>query len=209
MSRITVIENNTRTDRVMNEQKNLILTIVISVTILFGWQLAFPPAQVEPQSTNQAVGSQPTLPSLSSDQVMVDVEKSLTVSDALEQSEATRVAIENAELSGSISLKGARFDDLRLSSYKKELNGEEAVDLFAPSGTDQAYFAEFGWIPSDKSVAVPNHNTVWTADKEVLTSEQPITLSWTNPVGITFRMEIALDEHYLFNVKQSVENNSY
>ena len=60
----------------------------------------------------------------------------------------------------------------------------------------------------DKAIALPNHNTVWKADSEVLSATQPVRLSWISPQNLTFKMEISLDEHYLFNVKQSVENQS-
>lgn len=192
----------------MNDQKNLILTVVISLMILIGWQMIFPPQLPEEGAVEKPLGDQPTLPVPSDEQVMQRIEKSLTVSDALEKTKSVRVRIENSELSGTIALKGARFDDLRLSTYNKTLNGNNPVDLLAPSGTDQAYFAEFGWISSDKMVTVPTHNSVWQADGDVLSASQPLTLSWTSPENVTFRMHISLDKHYLFDVKQSVENNS-
>ncbi|MEQ9811541.1 MAG: membrane protein insertase YidC, partial [Azospirillaceae bacterium] len=50
--------------------------------------------------------------------------------------------------------------------------------------------------------------TVWEADRETLTPGNPVTLSWTNPAGIVFEQELAIDENYLFTVTQRVTNGS-
>lgn len=194
----------------MNEQKNLILTVVISVMILMGWQLAFPPQVPQEKSlTGQTMSSEgASVPGLSEQKAAAALEKMLTVSDALKQTESARIVIENQELAGSISLKGARFDHLRLTTYDQTLQGNDPVQLLAPSGTEQAYFADFGWISADKNYAVPDQNTLWKADGEVLNHDNAVTLEWTSPQKITFRLAIALDDHYLFDVKQTVINHS-
>jgi YidC/Oxa1 family membrane protein insertase len=130
--------------------------------------------------------------------------------DVINETKSSRIRIENEEISGTISLKGARFDDIRLTHYKETVDkNSKAIDLLAPSGTDGAYFVEFGWVSSgNTTVTLPNHQSVWTADNDLLTDKKPVTLSWINPQGITFKMQITLDEHYVFNVKQSVTNAS-
>lgn len=192
----------------MNDQKNLILTVVLSVIILVAWQMIMPQPTPVANTVTTTPSDQAILPTLSAEKAMAELERSLTVSDVLKATEAQRVKIENAELAGSIALKGARFDNLRLSTYDKTLKGNDPVELLAPSGTEQSYFADFGWISNDKTTIVPDHSTVWSADTDRLTSTRPVTLSWQSPQNITFRMEISLDEHYLFDVKQSIENKS-
>ena len=39
-----------------------------------------------------------------------------------------------------------------------------------------------------------------------MTDQSPIKISWTNDLGIIFEKEIALDDKYLFSIKQSVIN---
>ena len=57
-----------------------------------------------------------------------------------------RVAIDTPALKGSISLRGARIDDLYLEQYPvTTAKGSPKVELFRPEGAQQAYFAEFGW----------------------------------------------------------------
>jgi YidC/Oxa1 family membrane protein insertase len=78
--------------------------------------------------------------------------------------------------------------------------------LLSPVGAKGSYFGQFGW--SGQGVAVPDADTLWTASAPTLTPGKPVTLSWTNPTGQTFEQIIAVDEGYLFTVKQRVANLS-
>jgi len=42
-------------------------------------------------------------------------------------------------------------------------------------------------------MALPSSDTQWTADKELLTPDSPVTLTWDNGEGLTFKREIAID----------------
>ena len=54
---------------------------------------------------------------------------------------------------------------------------------------------------------MPDATTVWTSNQQTLTPENPVTLSWKNPDGITFFQEISLDANYMFTIKQRVHNS--
>jgi hypothetical protein len=57
-----------------------------------------------------------------------------------------RVPIQTPTLKGSLSLQGARIDDLYLTNYKETLDkNSPPVELFRPQGMEHAYFAQFGW----------------------------------------------------------------
>jgi len=117
-----------------------------------------------------------------------------------------RLAIRSPRLEGSIALKGARFDDLRLMNYRETIEkGSPKVELLQPGGTEQPYYAEFGWI-GDKSIRTPNAGTVWTADGNRLEPGKPVTLRWDNGEGLIFERRIELDENYMFTVTQRVRN---
>ncbi|WP_421021612.1 membrane protein insertase YidC, partial [Klebsiella pneumoniae] len=59
--------------------------------------------------------------------------------------ETPRVAIQTADLQGSINLKGARIDDLTLTKYKQTIDkNSPPIRLLSPRGTKDAYFAGFG-----------------------------------------------------------------
>ena len=58
-----------------------------------------------------------------------------------------RVKIETPSLTGSISLKGARIDDLSLVKFRETVDpASPAIVLYSPSGTAEPYYAEFGWV---------------------------------------------------------------
>lgn len=120
-----------------------------------------------------------------------------------------RINIKNDKLSGSIRVKGARFDNLSLSKYKNTLDEDsKAVELLAPSGTATPYYAEFGWLSTDSSVKLPNSDTMWKVVGKELTSKTPLTLEWNNGNGVKFVRRISIDENYMFSIEQIVENNS-
>ena len=56
---------------------------------------------------------------------------------------------------------------------------------------------------------MPTSNTPWELESgETLTPDSPITLSWDNGAGLIFRRTIEIDENYMFQVTQSVENTT-
>jgi YidC/Oxa1 family membrane protein insertase len=59
--------------------------------------------------------------------------------------------------------------------------------------------------PGD-AVPVPGPTTRWTANNDSLTQEQPVTLTWDNGEGLIFKRTFAVDEHYMFTMRQSVES---
>ena len=130
------------------------------------------------------------------------------VQETLEQD--ARLPIQNDSVKGSIRLKGARFDEILLTKYKQTIEeNSPAVELFAPAKTAEAFFAEYGWLSSDEKLRLPSKDTQWQViEGKELTPQTPVTLVWYNGQGITFKYVISMDEHYLFNVQQSVENHS-
>ena len=122
---------------------------------------------------------------------------------------AARVQINSARLSGSIQLKGGQFDDLILTNYRETLAPDSPqITLLSPSQAPKAYFAQFGWVGADRSVALPDGNTVWTTNTTEFSPDQPVTLRWDNGKGVVFSRTLALDENYMFTITQRVDNNS-
>lgn len=131
-----------------------------------------------------------------------------TRTEVIQKTTNQRVRIETASLHGSINLKGVRFDDLTLAKYYEKPNQKEEVVLFSPSETKERYFADFGFLTSNPNLETPKPDTLWQADGAKLTTENPVTLSWTNSQNISFKIKISVDENYLFKVEQTIINNS-
>jgi YidC/Oxa1 family membrane protein insertase len=120
-----------------------------------------------------------------------------------------RVAIETPALKGSINLVGGRIDDLRLADYRETVDPTSPlVELFAPAGTEHPYYAEFGWVAEPGGPVVPTADTQWSASEGPLAPGHDVTLTWNNGAGLTFKRIYSVDDHYMFTLRQSVENAS-
>ena len=121
-----------------------------------------------------------------------------------------RVKIAAPRVTGSISLLGARLDDIVLTDYRETLEpGSPHVRLLEPRSDDHPYYVQYGWTPAiGENAKVPDNDSMWTASAGNLTDKSPVTLSWDNGAGLTFQIEMSVDADYLFSVKQKVVNAS-
>ncbi len=199
------------------EQRNVILAIVLSVTIILGWQLLFPPPpppEPDPTTESQTAERQdgapdglapsgaPNVPGLAQTPVVPPSRDALIA-------QTPRVRIASDRLSGSISTTGARIDDLVLSDYRETIDpNSPQITLLSPSALAGGFFADFGWWASPgPGIAVADRATKWTADRPRLTPDDPVTLSWSNGLGLRFSQIVSVDEDYMFTVTQRVHND--
>lgn len=189
-----------------SEKRNLMLAMLASMVIFTGYYYFYERHQ-KPAPSQQATQSTPT-PA----QPAQDVAAPLPMVSPLSYEEAKKgpqIEIRTDAVTGSLSLTGARLDDLLLNGYKETLDPQSgSVRLLSPSGTSQSYYMESGWIIPDKNIQAPTASTVWTADKKVLSPDSPVTLSWKNPQGIEFRRTLSIDNQYMIIVKDSLYNHS-
>jgi YidC/Oxa1 family membrane protein insertase len=191
----------------VDNQRNLILAIVLSALVLFGWSFLsekfFPTAN--PPATKVVDGKSVAVPQPHADPAL---DSPARIRDrALVLRESPRVKIESPMLAGSINLKGARIDDLVLPTYRETIKEDSPpIRLFSPGGTADAYFAGFGW--SGDGVALPGPDTLWAASATTLSPGRPVTLSWTNPQNLRFEIGLAIDDAYMFTVTQKVSNGT-
>ncbi len=202
----------------MSDQKNLLLAIVLSAIVLLGWQfLVIAPREQAPATPGQEqpVAGQPPSQADPLDPVGaggVELQPAGDVSSALPRAEARaqseRVKIRSPRLIGSIALTGAVIDDIIFKDYRETVDfSSPNITLFNPVGASNAYFAKFGWS-KQKDVAVPQSDTVWTADNDTLSPESPVTLSWNNGAGLVFEQEFSIDENFMIAVTQRVRNQA-
>ena len=123
--------------------------------------------------------------------------------------EDKRINFKNDAVSGSIRLKGARFDDLYLTKYNVSLDeNSPKVELLKPSTAENQYFADLGWLSLDKSLKLPTADTVWNSTSSELTPDNAVVLTWNNGNGLEFVRKITLDKNYLFTIEDTVINNT-
>jgi YidC/Oxa1 family membrane protein insertase len=207
----------------MND-KNTLLAIILSVFVLVGWQIFFGLPQVEKQkqiqqqqaqeqgqgTPQQPPGTKPgptTTPPPGPGQPTAAPPEGKTREVAL--AESPRVRIDTPSLSGSIALKGARIDDLLLIRYRETVDpNSPPIVLLAPSGSPSPYYAEFGWSPpAGAAVKMPGLDTLWQQQGSgALTVGHPVTLTWDNGEGLEFRRTIAVDDKYMFTIRDEVAN---
>ena len=208
----------------MTDNRNTILAVILSGLVLIGWQYFFNIPQMEKQRAAQQAQSelvkpapQPgsttpqtgTAPAPSATPAANQPASAAPVSRDTAIAAAPRVKIDTPRLTGSISLKGARIDDLALVQFRETVDpASPAIVLFSPSGTAEPYYAEFGWVPAAGStVRIPDQTTLWQQEGSgSLTPNSPVTLKYDNGEGLTFRRTIAIDDRYLFTVKDDVTN---
>tara|TARA_B100001057_G_scaffold460285_1_gene511236 strand:+ start:632 stop:2311 length:1680 start_codon:yes stop_codon:yes gene_type:complete len=188
------------------DSKNTIAAIALSSAVIVLYSLFFVP---DKQATNQNLSEKEKIEQSADTPTLEQNESLIKISREDALNESKRVEFENANILGSISLKGAAIDDLTFKNYNVELDGNKKITLLGPRNIDEGYLIESGFVTSDKNIDIPNSESVWsTSGNKKLTENSPIQLSWTNNQGITFKKEISLDDKYLFSIKQSVINST-
>jgi YidC/Oxa1 family membrane protein insertase len=200
----------------MDNQRNLIWTVVLMGLLLIGWDMGMKYFYPQPK-TPVAVASTtaPGAPAADGKPAKPTREGGLTTAAdiALEQKDlqqtlsgGNRVAIDAPGLKGSINLTGGLLDDLTLARHRETIKKDSPpVRIFSPAGTPAQHFAQIGWV-GEGGIAAPNAQTVWQADGQRLTPQTPVTLKWTNPTGQTFAIRYAIDADYMVTVTQAVSN---
>ncbi|KFC70832.1 Membrane protein YidC [Bosea sp. LC85] len=208
------------------DNRNLLLAITLSVVVLLGWQFFYGVPQMEKQKQaaqqSQQAQSQTAQPGSSAAPAPATVpgQPAATAAPGTAQAVAAvetrgqalargpRVKIDTPKIAGSISLTGARIDDVSLRAYHETVDRSSPnIVLLSPLGGPNAYYSDFGWVAAPgANVALPNATTIWTADAQVLRPGTPLTLTWDNGQGLLFKRMITVDDNAMFSIRDEVEN---
>jgi YidC/Oxa1 family membrane protein insertase len=200
----------------MQDQKNLILAIVLSVAIILLFQLVLAPEkatppQGQPATTQQArPGTAPVPPGTAPGTAKPET-RPQPKSRAEALAAAARVKIDAPKVTGSVSVKGGLLDDVTLRDYHETVDARSpGVHLLNPVAQGEgAYYVAFGWVPAGgETLDLPDENTLWTAEGGPLAPGKPVTLTWTNKDGLKFTRRFQIDDNYLVTVTDSVTNGS-
>ncbi|MEO1543567.1 MAG: membrane protein insertase YidC [Pseudomonadota bacterium] len=209
-----------------DDHKNLLIAVIASMAILLTWQFFFPPpspisettsvtegigkpngtagVQTSPQTSPQTAGQAGT-------SLVPGVGPGPAKATAPSAPSGTRIPIKTSSIEGSIGLRGALIDDVKLVEYHEEPDeSSPLIQIFSPTNSNAPYFAEHRWVPAaGAAVKVPDADTEWIAPAGAeLTKDEPLVLTWDNGAGLAFTRTISVDDHYLFTLEDTVSNTS-
>jgi len=183
----------------MDQNRNLFIAVALSALFMLGWWKFFAEpqqlkleaqhkAQIALQQKPQQKPADTPVTVAPPPGVVVQAPSTTLSRDAALKQGGARVVIDTPTLKGSLQLKGARFDDLKLKNYRETVDPKSPeINLLAPSGSEYPYFAQFGWSSADPKLALPNERTPWTLKSgNVLSPGRPVTLIWDNGQGLAF-----------------------
>lgn len=190
------------------DRARLLVAVVIALGVMFAFHFFVDKPQLEKAAAQQQK------------QEIAQAAKMADLTQAEEKlrdraeivAEGGRIKIEGAKIRGSLSLKGARLDDILLNDQFTTVEKTANVALLSPTGTRDAFYVESGWISARDGLALPGANTQWRvaagSPAVIKSGGAPVVLEWDNGQGLTFERSIALDENYLFTITQKVVNRS-
>ncbi len=185
------------------DQKRLFMAIVISIVILVVFQFLTPrPPRPVPLPVDAAVHLQtpsapPSVPAAGQ-----------AVAGPAVPKEVPRLKIDGPRVAGSISLLGARLDDVVLRDYRETIEKySPLVRVLEPRSDAQPYYVQFGWSAGPGTqIKLPDNETLWSGSGDV-TPQKPAVLTWDNGEGQIFEITIGIDDNYMFQVQQRVRND--
>ena len=192
------------------ENRNVIIAVILSTAILIGWSMYFENPDEAQRKRLEIQGKTETQTNIQKPETpqtaKANPTKGISRSDALKETD--RVFIENSNLSGSISLRGALIDDIILKNYRETLDkSSKPIVVLSPKKSEDGYFVESGWATTKSDVKVPDNNSVWQIrEGKKLTPASPVTLEWNNREGVVFSKKIELDDKYLFKITETIRN---
>ena len=199
------------------ENRNLIMAVALSMIVLLGWQIFVIQPEMEKEAAEQeriaaemaqsaATANDSGQPSASATSGTPAIINNTAPAKAVDT--AKRIVIDAPLVRGSFSVRGARLDDVILTSYNETLDeNSENIHFLKKISSDTPFFAEFGWSSSDSGQTMPSADSLWSADRDVLSPATPVTLTWDNGQGLQFTRRISINDDYLFVFEDSVTSS--
>ena len=195
------------------DTKNMIAAASLSMLVLIGWQLYFVEPDLEAQRAdynaaqvaNDLPSAKPSADGGTTNSASGLGNATLGSLSARPADDAKRITIQTPLVTGSLTTKGARIDDVTLTAYQETLDeGSDDITLLRKISDSQPYFAEFGWIGDNVDVSLPNDETIWTASSDILSPTSDVTLTYDNGEGLIFNRILAIDEQYMITITDEV-----
>lgn len=201
-----------------DQTRNLIIAGILSVLILVGFEFFYNiPTQQRLQAAQRAQAAQQHSQQQQAGAALTPA-PALPPERVVAASAAQRLAIETPAVDGSISLVGARLDNLNLRQYRRTLDRNSGeVGLFAPYNSQHGYDTFVGWEDRNAAANASGGCTancgvgaadVWSAQPGArLTPQTPVVLTFDAPDGLQVTRTISIDQNYMFTISDVVRNS--
>ena len=200
----------------MDNQRNLLLAVLLSGLLILGWtegmryfypeaDVAASGAELDTAGLTDASSAPGTVAAADgAGEVQALPQGPVNLSAAL--ADDNRVVIDAPRVAGSINLVGARIDDIVLKDYRETVEEDSGpVRIFAPERTDGQYFAAFGFKTGGQ---IMPDGAVWQADGARLTPQTPVTLTRSDANDVTYKVRLSIDDQFMITAEQSASNGS-
>ena len=180
----------------MNETKNLITAVILSILVILLWDLYN--AKNSKNNNLEVNSEQVTKKAKLQEKPNLEVKKQII---------AQNIDFENSEISGNINLKSLRLNELFLKKYNLYKDSKEKAKLLTKQNPKENYFIELSWQISN--LGSNSSELVWRLiSGEKLTPETPIKLIWRSDNGeIEINRTISLDHNYMFKISDLIYPN--
>ena len=199
----------------MDEQKRLLLAVVLSILVLLGYQFFFVPPQPQldnpPQDSQTQEAAAPTTPepppSNVSD-IKADAPKPVAAVPAT--GDFRTIALSTPLYKIRISEHRAAVTSLELASYKETIEADSPQKQLVPPELTKGVF----YMDTEKGSIQDLGNAVFRADTQdtdltLDAGEKTLTFSWTNASGISVRKILTFRaDSYLIDCKVLIQNGS-
>ena len=210
-----------------NDNKNLYLAIGLSILVILGWNYFYgwPQMQRARQAQQQqqaqvAPGAPPVAgitgaasPTITNGQDAGDPQSGRPRSGAVARTGPCGRPAHSARHAQPVRLDRAErrpaIDDVSLKNYRTTTDpNSPIIELPLAFGFAASVLRRdrLSWVSRAPTSPLPGPDTVWTADADKMTTDKPLTLTWNNGQGLTFKRAITVDDQYMFVVKDSVDN---
>ncbi len=186
----------------MDNQKNLLLAVVFSLIVLIGYDFFFNPQK---KINNQTISEDNSFSNEEDRDIPVLESKEPSISKKFKEK---RINFQSPRLEGTINLYGATLDDLLLKDYYKTIDKKEKIKILSSEDSIQPYFLRLGWASTDRSIKMPDKNSLWKSIKNNYAENEIIELYWDNGNGLKFKRNIEIDSNFMILVQDEVINES-
>ena len=193
----------------MDNQKNLLLAVVFSIAVLFGFDFFFGPNKTVQKDNiidNSESLKNDKSSSIDTEAPSIKSPPSLSVKQNNNYNEK-RINFKANRIEGSINLFGATIDEIILSDYFETIKKEKKIKLLQKENSNSPYFLRMGWASTDKKLMLPNKDSLWKS-KTKTNNIDPLEIEWTSKQGLKINRKISFDENFMITIEDIVLNQT-